>query len=112
MQVSVSYYAPARPGVSRPIPAEKLVMDWKVRVHHSDRNALMENFFSTLKTELVYRRTWRTRDETENALFASIDGWYKSQRIQKSWAGDHRMSSKPVTVNGFRPEPDNPLSPD
>nr|WP_280511102.1 IS3 family transposase [Nocardia farcinica] len=46
-------------------------------------NASMENFFSTLKTELVYRRAWRTRDETENALFAYIDGWYNSQRIQK-----------------------------
>lgn len=46
-------------------------------------NALMENFFSTLKTELVDRRSWRTRDEAENALFAYIDGWYNSQRIQK-----------------------------
>lgn len=46
-------------------------------------NALMENFFSTLKTELVYRPAWRTRDEAENALFAYIDGWYNSQRIQK-----------------------------
>ena len=36
----------------------------------------MENFFSTLKTELVYRRTWRTREEAENELFAYIDGWY------------------------------------
>ncbi|MBW0130628.1 IS3 family transposase [Pseudonocardia oceani] len=45
-------------------------------------NALMENFFSTLKTELVYRRSWRTRDEAENALFAYIDGWYNTQRIQ------------------------------
>lgn len=45
-------------------------------------NALMENFFSTLKTELVYRRTWRTREEAENALFAYIDGWYNRERIQ------------------------------
>ncbi|WP_231905185.1 DDE-type integrase/transposase/recombinase [Saccharothrix espanaensis] len=37
-------------------------------------NALMENFFSTLKIELVYRRSWRTRDEAENDLFAYIDG--------------------------------------
>lgn len=46
-------------------------------------NALMENFFSTLKIELVYRNTWRTRDEAENALFTYIDGWYNRQRIQK-----------------------------
>jgi putative transposase len=46
-------------------------------------NALMENFWSTLKIELVYRSEWRTRDEAENALFAYIDGWYNTRRIQK-----------------------------
>ncbi|SDY91622.1 Integrase core domain-containing protein, partial [Saccharopolyspora shandongensis] len=46
-------------------------------------NALMENFFSTLKIELVYRNSWRTRDEAENAIFNYIDGWYNTQRIQK-----------------------------
>jgi transposase InsO family protein len=45
-------------------------------------NALMENFFSTLKTELVYRNSWRTRNEAENALFGYIDGWYNTERIQ------------------------------
>ncbi|MCE0765949.1 IS3 family transposase [Pseudonocardia kujensis] len=34
----------------------------------------MENFFSTLKTELVYRRSWQTREQAENELFAYIDG--------------------------------------
>jgi transposase InsO family protein len=47
-----------------------------------DNAALMENFFSTLKTELVYRNSWRTREEAENALFAYIDGWYNTERIQ------------------------------
>ena len=42
----------------------------------------MENFFSTLKTELVYRKSWRTREEAENELFAYIDGWYNTERIQ------------------------------
>lgn len=46
-------------------------------------NALMENFFSTLKIELVYRNSWRTREEAENAIFAYIDGWYNPRRIQK-----------------------------
>jgi putative transposase len=45
-------------------------------------NALMENFWSTLKTELVCRTSWRTRDEAENGLFAYIDGWYNTRRIQ------------------------------
>lgn len=47
-------------------------------------NALMENFFSTLKIELVYRHSWRTRDEAENAIFSYIDGWYNPHRIQKN----------------------------
>ncbi len=33
----------------------------------------MESFFSTLKIELVYRCSWRTRDEAENAIFAYIE---------------------------------------
>jgi hypothetical protein len=40
-------------------------------------------FWSTLKIELVYRTAWRTRDEAENAIFAYIDGWYNTRRIQK-----------------------------
>jgi putative transposase len=46
-------------------------------------NALMENFWSTLKIELVYRTSWRTRDEAENAVFTYIDGWYNTRRIQR-----------------------------
>jgi putative transposase len=46
-------------------------------------NALMENFFSTLKTELVYRTSWQTRAQAENALFTYIDGWYNTRRIQR-----------------------------
>jgi transposase InsO family protein len=46
-------------------------------------NALMENFFSTLKIELVYRTSWRTREEAETAIFTYIDGWYNPRRIQR-----------------------------
>lgn len=44
---------------------------------------LMENFFSTLKTEPAHRNSWRIREDAESALFAYIDGWYNTQRIQK-----------------------------
>jgi len=47
-------------------------------------NALAENFFSTLKVELVYRTSFRTREEAEQALFRYIDGWYNPHRIQKA----------------------------
>ena len=59
-------------------------------------NALMENFWSTLKIELVYRNSWRTRDEAENAIFAYIDGWYNTRRIQKDlgWRSPRRVRSR------------------
>ncbi|WP_239476724.1 IS3 family transposase [Nocardia arizonensis] len=43
----------------------------------------MENFFSTLKTELVYRNSWRSREEAQNALFAHIDGWNSFEVTQR-----------------------------
>ncbi|WP_211363356.1 IS3 family transposase [Saccharothrix saharensis] len=70
-------------------------------------NALMENFFSTLKIELVYRRSWRTRDEAENDLFRYIDGFYNTERIQKDlgWlspdeyeAAWHAAQAHPATI--------------
>jgi putative transposase len=47
-------------------------------------NALAENFFSTLKVELVYRTSFRTREEADLELFRYIDGWYNPTRIQKA----------------------------
>jgi putative transposase len=73
-------------------------------------NALMENFFSTLKIELVYRRSWHTRDEAENAIFAYIDGWYNTERVQKdlgwrspheyeaAWYAQQTSQAKPATL--------------
>jgi transposase InsO family protein len=70
-------------------------------------NALMENFFSTLKIELVYRHAWRTRDEAENELFRYIDGFYNTERIQKDlgWlspdeyeAAWHTAQTQPATI--------------
>ncbi len=74
----------------------------------------MENFWSTLKIELVYRTAWRTRDEAENAIFAYIDGWYDTRRIQKrlgdlspaeyeaAWHATQTDQPQPTTVE---PEP-------
>jgi putative transposase len=77
-------------------------------------NALMENFWSTLKIEKVYRTAWRTRDEADNALFGYIDGWYNTQRIQRklgglspaeyeaAWAATHTQRPRPATVEPRR----------
>lgn len=71
-------------------------------------NALMENFWSTLKIELVYRNSWRTRDEAENAIFAYIDGWYNTERIQKDlgWLSpDEYETAWQRTTQADQPEP-------
>jgi transposase InsO family protein len=44
-------------------------------------NAMAESFFSSLKTELIYRQTWTSRPDAELAIFAWIEGWYNPERI-------------------------------
>jgi len=39
-------------------------------------NAQAESFMSTLKTELVDRRFWPTRNDARQAIFDYIEGWY------------------------------------
>jgi len=43
-------------------------------------NAHVESFFHSLKTELVYRRKFRTREEAKQAIFAWIETWYNRER--------------------------------
>ena len=70
-------------------------------------NALMENFWSTLKIELVYRNAWRTRDEAENAIFTYIDGWYNTRRIQKDlgYLSPDEYETAWHTTQAEQPEP-------
>jgi putative transposase len=43
-------------------------------------NAPAESFFATLKSELVYRRRYRTRAEAKRDLFEYIERFYNTQR--------------------------------
>lgn len=43
-------------------------------------NAHVESFFHSLKTELVYRRQFKTREEAKQAIFAWIETWYNRER--------------------------------
>lgn len=43
-------------------------------------NAHCESFFHTLKTELVYRQNFKTREEAKQAIFEWIECWYNSER--------------------------------
>ena len=50
-------------------------------------NAAMESFFSSLKTERVARKVYRTRDEAKADVFDYIERFYK-----RPPALDHRLS--------------------
>lgn len=52
-------------------------------------NALAENLWSTIKTELIYwpGTTFATRAEAEAAILRYIDGWYNPRRIQEGLGG-------------------------
>lgn len=47
-------------------------------------NAHCESFFHSLKTELVYRRDFKTREEAKQAIFKWIETWYNRQRLHSS----------------------------
>ena len=43
-------------------------------------NALAESFVATLKTELLYRNAWPTRQAARTAIFEYIEGFYNTRR--------------------------------
>ena len=47
-------------------------------------NAVVESFYSTLKTELVHRHTWATRAQARQAIFEFIEVFYNRQRLHSS----------------------------
>jgi putative transposase len=73
-------------------------------------NALAENLWSTIKTELIYwpGADFATRAEAEAAIFRYIDGWYNPRRVQAGLNGlcpdeyeqawNIRHHTKPATI--------------
>lgn len=47
-------------------------------------NAAAESFFKTLKTELIYRRSWETKAEARTAIFEYIEAFYNRTRLHSS----------------------------
>jgi putative transposase len=76
-------------------------------------NALAENLWSTIKTELLYwaGTQFATRAEAEAALLRYIEGWYNPRRIQEGLGGlspdeyeeTWHREDDPATIH---PEPD------
>ena len=50
------------------------------RVGSAHDNALAESFLATLKTELLYRNGWPTRQAVRTAIFEYIEGFYNTRR--------------------------------
>lgn len=53
------------------------------RVGKPGDNAWSESFFANLKKEAVHWAHFRTREEARDAMFAYIEGYYNTKRIQK-----------------------------
>ncbi len=47
-------------------------------------NAVAESFFKTLKTELIYHYSYKTRYQAEVAIFEYIEVWYNRKRLHSS----------------------------
>lgn len=43
-------------------------------------NAAVETFFKTIKAEMLWQRSWRTRRDAEIAIFEYINGFYNPRR--------------------------------
>lgn len=50
------------------------------RVGSALDNAMAESVFATLKTELVYLRSWSSRQELEMEVFSYLEGFYNTHR--------------------------------
>jgi putative transposase len=54
------------------------------RVGSAYDNSLAESFVATLKTELLYRDRWPTRQATRTAIFEYLEGFYNRKRLHSA----------------------------
>ena len=47
-------------------------------------NAVVESFNATIKTELIYRTRWNTREEARAAIYKYIETWYNAKRLHST----------------------------
>jgi len=47
-------------------------------------NAVVESFNATIKTELVHRTKWITREEARAAVYKWIETWYNPKRLHST----------------------------
>jgi transposase InsO family protein len=44
-------------------------------------NAVIERFNATIKTDLIHRTKWQTREQVRAAICEYIEAWYNSRRL-------------------------------
>ena len=49
--------------------------------------AFTRSIFKTIKAELIWRRPWDTRRQTETAIFQYINGFYNPRRRHSALGG-------------------------
>jgi putative transposase len=54
------------------------------RVGSAYDNALAESFIATLKSELLYRPSWPTRESVRTAIFEYLEGFYNRYRLHSA----------------------------
>jgi putative transposase len=47
-------------------------------------NAVLESFNATIKTELIHRTKWLTREEARAAVYSYIETWYNPKRLHST----------------------------
>jgi putative transposase len=67
----------------------RLLRDYGMRSSMSRKgdcwdNAVIESFNATIKTELIHRTKWTTREEARAAIYEYIETWYNTKRLHST----------------------------
>ncbi len=57
-------------------------------------NAVVESFNATIKTELIHRTKWNTREEARAAIYKYIEIWYNAKRLHSTLGYQSRLRRK------------------
>lgn len=66
-------------------------------------NAVAESFFSTLKTELIYRHSWPNRSAARQAVFEFIEVFYNRRRLHSSLQYESPVEYERIRVMAASP---------
>ncbi len=63
-------------------------------------NAMAESFIATLKTELVHRRRFATREVARSAIFEYLEGFYNRRRLHSALSYQSPADYEEATMEG------------